>query len=98
MGNEAGRAYSLSAVLTLTVRQESKMTEQTIHPPTSASLSRLAMIEGDDRCVLTVYFPGSMTTSPKAAERLAELPGTLLGDSGLTSDEAEYRRRSMDLC
>ncbi len=73
------------------------MTEQTIHPPTSASLSRLAMIQGDDRCVLTVYFPGSLTTGPKAADKLAELPGTLLGAESLTPDETEHLRRSMDL-
>ncbi len=73
------------------------MTEQTIYPPTSASLSRLATIQGNDRCVLTVYFPGSVTTGPKAASKLAELPGTLLGESSLTRDETEHRRRSMDL-
>lgn len=73
------------------------MTDQTIHPPTSASLSRLAIIQGDDRCVLTVYFSGSMTTGPKAVNKLLELPGTLLGDESLTPDEVEHRRRSMDL-
>ncbi len=62
------------------------MTEQMIHPPTSASLSRLATIQGNDRCVLTVYFPGSMTTGPKAANKLAELPETLLGSESLTPD------------
>ena len=55
------------------------------------------MIQGDDRCVLTVYFPGSLTTGPKAANKLAELPGALLGGGSLTSDETEHRRRSMDL-
>ncbi|MHC4656963.1 MAG: baeRF10 domain-containing protein [Planctomycetota bacterium] len=73
------------------------MTKQRIYPPTSASLSRLAMIEGDDRCVLTVYFPGSLTTGPKAANRLAELPGSLLKAESLTADEAEHLRRSLDL-
>ena len=73
------------------------MTEQKIHPPTSASLSRLAMIQGDDRCVLTVYFPGSLTTGPKAANKLMELPETLLGAESLTPDETEHRRRSLDL-
>jgi peptide subunit release factor 1 (eRF1) len=76
---------------------ESQMTKQRIYPPTSASLSRLAMIEGDDRCVLTVYFPGSLTTGPKAANRLAELPGSLLKAESLTADEAEHLRRSLDL-
>ena len=73
------------------------MTEQTVHPPTSASLSKLAMIQGDDRCVLTVYFPGPLTTGTKATNKLMELPGTLLGDESLTPDEVEHRRRSMDL-
>ncbi len=73
------------------------MTEQTIHPPTTASLSRLTTIQGDDRCVLTVYFPGSLTTGPKAANKLADLPATLLGAESLTADEAEHRRRSLEL-
>ena len=55
------------------------------------------MIEGDDRCVLTVYFPGSLTTGPKAANRLAELPGSLFVAASLTGDEAEHLRRSLDL-
>ncbi|NIP24284.1 MAG: hypothetical protein GWN67_08910, partial [Phycisphaerae bacterium] len=54
-------------------------------------------IEGDERCVLTVYFPGSLTKGSKAANRLAELPGSLLGAEGLTADEAEHLRRSLDL-
>lgn len=87
----------VSAAFTSAVRQESKMTEQTIHPPTSASLSRLAMIQGDDRCVLTVYFPGSLTTGPKTANKLMELPETLLGAESLTTDETEHRRRSLDI-
>ena len=73
------------------------MTKQTIYPPTIASLSRLATIQGNDRCVLTVYFPGSATTGPKAADKLAQLPGALLGGESLTCDETEHRRRSMDL-
>jgi peptide chain release factor subunit 1 len=73
------------------------MAEQMIHPPTSASLSRLTTIQGDDRCVLTVYFPGSLTTGPKAANKLADLPATLLGAETLTADEAEHRRRSLEL-
>jgi peptide chain release factor subunit 1 len=38
-----------------------------------------------------------MTTGPKAANKLAELPGTLLGSGSLTRDETEHRRRSLDL-
>ncbi|MHC4656525.1 MAG: hypothetical protein ACYS91_16140, partial [Planctomycetota bacterium] len=34
---------------------------------------------------------------PKAANRLAELPGSLLKAEGLTADEAEHLRRSLDL-
>jgi len=73
------------------------MADQPIHPPTAASLSKLAAIQGDDRCVLTIYFPGSATSGPNAAEKLAELPGDLIKAEGLTADEAEHRRRCLEL-
>ena len=73
------------------------MKDHNIYPPTAASLSKLAAIQGDDRCVLTIYLPGSLTTGPDADEKLAELPAELLGDEGLTADEAEHRDRSLDL-
>ncbi len=73
------------------------MKEHTVYPATAASLSKLAGIQGDDRCVLTIYFPGSFGAGPNAADKLAELPGELLGDEGLTADESEHLRRSLDL-
>jgi peptide chain release factor subunit 1 len=73
------------------------MPKPQIYPPTSESLSKLVAIEGDDRCVLAVYFPGGMTKGRKALEKLADLPADVLGAEGLTPDEAEHRRRSLDL-
>ncbi|MBL7152780.1 MAG: hypothetical protein ISS79_03625 [Phycisphaerae bacterium] len=70
---------------------------KSIHPPTAASLANLAAIQGDDRCVLTIYFPASLTAGPKASEKLAALPGDLIKVSSLTADEAEHRRRCLDL-
>ena len=71
------------------------MTKQTILPPTRTSLSQLAKIEGNDRCVLTVYFPGSQARDKKIPGKLAELPATLIRPEGLTRDEAEHRRRRL---
>jgi len=68
-----------------------------IHPPTAASLAKLAAIQGDDRCVLTIYFPASLTAGPAAAEKLAALPGDLIKAETLTADEAEHRTRCLDL-
>lgn len=73
------------------------MTKPTILPSSSESLSQLADIHGDDRCVLTVYFPGSLTQGENTAAQLAELPGTLLPAESLTRDEAEHLRRSLEL-
>jgi peptide chain release factor subunit 1 len=68
-----------------------------IYQPTRASLSKLVTIQGDDRCVLAVYFPGELTKGRKALEKLADLPASLLGAESLTPDEAEHLRRSLDL-
>ena len=75
------------------------MPDQIIHPPTAASLATLASIQGDDRCILTVYFPGSLTTGPNADEKLAELPAGLIKAEGLTADEVEHALRiAADIC
>lgn len=47
--------------------------------------------------MLAVYFPGELTEGRKGMEKIADLPVRLLGDESLTSDEAEHRRRSLDL-
>jgi peptide chain release factor subunit 1 len=73
------------------------MPKPLIYPPTRASLSKLVTIQGDDRCVLAVYFPGELTKGRKALEKLEGLPANLLGAEGLTPDEAEHRSRSLDL-
>ncbi len=73
------------------------MTKPTILPSSSESLGELAKIQGDDRCVLTVYFPGSLAKGAKTAAELAELPASLLPADSLTRDEAEHFRRSLDL-
>jgi hypothetical protein len=73
------------------------MTKAMIHPPTTASLTTLAGIQGDDRCVLSVYFPGEWTRGRKAREKLSDLPAKLLAAELLTPDEEEHRRRSVDL-
>jgi len=44
------------------------MAEPRIFNPTVTSLSELATIQGDDRCVLAVYFPGEVTKGRKARE------------------------------
>jgi len=72
--------------------------ETLILPSTSRSLGQLAAIRGDDRCVLTVYFSGSLSpSSGKDSVRLVELPAKLISDEGLTDDEAEHLRRSLAL-
>ena len=73
------------------------MDKPTIFPPTSASLPKLAKIQGDDRCVLTVYFPGSLAGGKKMPTQLTELPTSLLRAESLTRDEDEHRRRSLEL-
>ena len=73
------------------------MDKPTIFPPTSASLRKLAKIQGDDRCVLTVYFPGSLAGGKKMPTKLTELPTSLLRAESLTRDEDEHRRRSLEL-
>lgn len=73
------------------------MTEPTILPPTAESLLQLAKIHGDDRCVLTVYFPGSLDRDRKSSSELAELPAALLPAEGLTRDEIQHRRRALEL-
>ena len=73
------------------------MDKPTIFPPTSASLPKLAKIQGDDRCVLTVYFPGSLAGGKKMPTKLTELPTSLLRAESLTRDEDEHRRRSLEL-
>jgi peptide chain release factor subunit 1 len=72
------------------------MPKPSIYPPTTTSLSKLATIQGDDRCVLAVYFPGSMAKGRKALEKLADLPAKLLSDESLSRDESEHRSRSLD--
>jgi peptide subunit release factor 1 (eRF1) len=73
------------------------MIDSLIHEPTVATLSKLAAIQGDDRCVLAVYFPAELTKGRKAREKLADLPADVLEGEGLTRDEAEHLRRSLDL-
>ena len=73
------------------------MDKPTIFPPTRASLPKLAKIQGDDRCVLTVYFPGSLAGGKKMPTKLTELPTSLLRAESLTRDEDEHRRRSLEL-
>jgi hypothetical protein len=48
------------------------MTEPAIYTPTSASLSKLSSIQGDDRCVLTIYFSEPLTVG--AEDELSVLP------------------------
>ena len=73
------------------------MPKPVIYQPTRESLSKLVTIQGDDRCVLAVYFPGELTKGRKALEKLAEMPTDLLSAENLTVDEAEHLRRSLDL-
>lgn len=73
------------------------MAKATILPPTRKSLIKLSRIQGHDRCVLTVYFPGSPSEAGIDLEKLAELPETILHIADLTGDEAEHFRRSLDL-
>lgn len=70
------------------------MAPPAILPPTSDSLSQLSKIKGQDRCVLTVYVPGSRSRS---RTNLADLPESLLNLAELTEDEAEHERRSVEL-
>ncbi len=72
------------------------MVQPAILPPTVDSLSQLSKIEGPDRCVLTVYLPGSRSRS-KRRTKLADLPESLLNLEELTEDEAEHERRSVEL-
>ena len=58
---------------------------------------RLARIQGDDRCVLTVYFPGSLARGKSTRSTWAELPASLLPTESLTQDELEHRRRALEL-
>ena len=64
------------------------MARARILPPTSASLRELSKIQGDDRCVLTVYFPGARARGRKKPPAPAELPDALLPAEGLSRDEA----------
>jgi peptide subunit release factor 1 (eRF1) len=68
-----------------------------IYQPTRESLTKLVTVQGDDRCVLAVYFPGAMTKGRKELEKLADLPGDLLSADSVTPDEAEHLSRSLDL-
>jgi len=72
------------------------MVQPAILPPTVDSLTRLSKIEGPDRCVLTVYSPGSRSRSQRRT-KLADLPESLLNLAELTEDEAEHERRSVEL-
>jgi len=79
------------------IMQQTRIAKPTILPPTSASLSSLAKIQGDDRYVMTVYFPGAQARDKKIPTKLADLPATLLSAESLTRDEAEHRHRSLEL-
>ncbi len=63
------------------------MPKPVIYQPTRESLSKLVTIQGDDRCVLAVYFPGGLTKGRKSLEKLAEMPAELLSADSLTADE-----------
>jgi len=61
------------------------------------SLRRLSDIRGDDRCVLTVYFPGTAEGGAERPMSLVDLPAKLLLETTLTVDEAEHRLRCLKL-
>ncbi|MFC1736638.1 Vms1/Ankzf1 family peptidyl-tRNA hydrolase [Candidatus Hydrogenedentota bacterium] len=73
------------------------MSKHSILPATQKALARLSKIQGNDRCVLTVYFPDALLHGEKARDKLAELPAGLLPVKGLTADELEHYRRSLKL-
>jgi peptide subunit release factor 1 (eRF1) len=73
------------------------MAKSTILPSSSASLLKLSKIQGDDRCVMTVYFPGSQAHNKKIPAELPDLPASLLRTDSLTRDEVEHRLRSIEL-
>jgi len=73
------------------------MANPSILPLTRASLSDLSAIEGRERAVVTVYFPGSEHRGRDASSPLPDLPERLVDARGLTPDEAEHRRQSLDL-
>jgi peptide subunit release factor 1 (eRF1) len=73
------------------------MTTQSILPPTDASLAQLARIQGDDRCVLTVYFPSPSASGKANRAKLAELPSGLLPATELSKDEVEHLRRALEI-
>ncbi len=74
-----------------------RLTKPAILQPTPATLMRLARIQGDDRCVLTVYFSGSLARGRMTKSRWAELPASMLPTESLTRDELEHRRRALEL-
>jgi len=71
------------------------MSKPSVLPSESESLSTLSSIQGDDRCVLTVYFPGSRAKSRKAAPKRLELPESVFRVKELPDDEAEHFERSV---
>jgi len=73
------------------------MAKPSVLPSTSDSLWKLSKIQGDDRCVLTIYFPGSKAKSRKAAPKLLELPTAVFRAKELLRDEVEHFERSVEV-
>ena len=70
------------------------MTNATILESNADNLLKLTRMESDDRCILTVYFPGDRTAIKNRKYKLSELPDALLAEEGLTEDEDQHRRQA----
>jgi peptide chain release factor subunit 1 len=73
------------------------MAEPKIMPSTSESLETLSKIQGDDRCVLSIYFPGSKAKRMEVAVDLIDLPEDVFPVKALIGDEEEHFKRTVDV-
>ncbi|MBB77160.1 MAG: hypothetical protein CMJ75_21860 [Planctomycetaceae bacterium] len=73
------------------------MTKVTVLESTPDEMLELTKVQSDDRCILTLYFPGDRDALEKAKCKLSELPNALLGQEGLTEDEQQHLDQSGQL-